>query len=309
MPVFSNIFKMACLGCALVAVPAVCYGFDYLSAGMASYQAGDFKTAAQYFYSVAKQSPHNAQARYHLANCLVKLGRAPEAFVQYKATISLDPKSNVADYSRQALLVFKGEPAQTAAKKSHHELIAPPAVPTADPQEDDEQDIERAAKTVGAETGADERAISEEAAKTVKRITQEAAEKTAALEVEKQNEIASATSGVRWNLKDEIVKPIEQDYKNRIEALNKECKRRSDEVLADCKSRIAALENSATNSSRALIDNKRSSGHVRSIPLATNLHVRNYEIEEEPSGEIVPSLAKPAKSLQSAIQADQAKKK
>jgi tetratricopeptide (TPR) repeat protein len=309
MVAFSNIFKLSCASGALVILQSACYGFDYITAGMDFYDAGDFQKAAEYFYTCAKKSPQNADARYHLANSLVKLGRMQEAFVQYQAAIALKPDSPSADFSRQALLVFKGENAEEAGKKSHEDLIVPSAPRLRDQsQEDEERDIRRAAKAVDIQTGAKESAITEEGAKVVKRIMKEAADKIAALETEKQSEITAATSGLKTAAKDELVKPIEQEYQKRIEVLSKEAKRHSDEVLADCKSRVAALENSATNSSHALIDKKRS-GNVRSIPLASNLHVHNYESEEQPSGDPIPSIAQPAKSLQSVVKSDQLNKK
>src|ERR1700723_1009053 len=129
MVAFSNFLKLSCTTGAWILLQSACYVVDYIKAGMALYDAGDYQKAADYFYTCAKKSPANGEARYHLANCLVKLGRMHEGLVQYQAAISLKPDSPSADYSRQALLVFKGENAEAAATKSHDDLIVLSKVP------------------------------------------------------------------------------------------------------------------------------------------------------------------------------------
>ena len=308
MRAVERIWSAVFAGSALALVPALCSASEYIDAGMTFYDAGDYKKAAQYFYTFAKKSPHDAEARYYLANSLVKLGRMQEAFVQYQAAIALKSDSEVADYCRQALLVFHGENAETVTKKDHDDLVSSTKPRLKDDAQDDEEEAKRAARAVDAQTAGKEAEITEEGDVLVKRIMHETAEKVALLEKEKQSEITLATGGYRPASRDEIVKGIELDYQKRIESLNTEAKHRSDQILADCKARISSLENTANNASQSMI-NKGHKSTVRPVPLASNLHVHNYETEQEPSGGLIPSVAQPAKSLSAPAKNESAKKK
>ncbi len=68
--------------------------------GAASYKAGQFQKARQYFESAAIKHPSDPNVHYGLAETYVALGKNEDGVKEYAKTIKLAPKSKLAEYAR-----------------------------------------------------------------------------------------------------------------------------------------------------------------------------------------------------------------
>jgi len=76
--------------------------------GWAYYHNGAFSLSAPLFEDAAKKVPANLTYHYHLGLTYQKLNDSARARAEFEKTISLDPKSPVADLARHSLSEVTG---------------------------------------------------------------------------------------------------------------------------------------------------------------------------------------------------------
>jgi hypothetical protein len=90
---------------------------------------------------------------------------------------------------------------------------------------------------------------------------------------------------------------IQDEYQGKMDAVRNEASKKTDEVTAYYKNRQASVNESALRIDKGYLAPDQNS-RVKIIPTGTNMYTRNYQTKDEPSGNPVPVMAPPAKSLQ-----------
>jgi tetratricopeptide (TPR) repeat protein len=264
------------------------------------YARGQYAQAANLLNSFLIGHPDDAAAQYYLGCSYVGLHRDEDAVEHYQRAIKLGPKSTVATYSRDEISRIKAlvpkssdtyEPIPAVAKD------VKVAVPT-ESKTITKSPALTAVHTVNQQTDESEKRLQDEYEAKIKQVRLDAQVQIDRLNASKKEEIAELGPGVRGRNGTTIwrpdTEPVRNAYQARIDDVNKNTDRKIAELNLECKSRIDKLEQFAVDSSRAY------SGHdmvgaSRSNPASSNLHVHNYEIEADVSGNPTPLIAAPQK--------------
>lgn len=119
--------------CILLSDRSAAYASEPLSAGVASYNHGEFAQAIRQLKLAEAKDPRNPSVQYYLANALVKLGQHTPAVKHYDRCYRLSPWSDIGYYSLQALIAYRRynpevyrrlSDSQAAAYESTHETLS-----------------------------------------------------------------------------------------------------------------------------------------------------------------------------------------
>jgi hypothetical protein len=92
-------------------------------------------------------------------------------------------------------------------------------------------------------------------------------------------------------------KVIQEEYQAKMDAVRNEASKKTNEITAYYKNRQASVNESALRIDKGYLTPDQNS-RVKISPVGTNMYTRNYQTKDEPSGNPVPVMAPPAKSLQ-----------
>lgn len=100
-----KIFKKAIFVCLInLLLTTVVFADENLSrAGLVFYKQGNYEKALEFLSDAVKDDPGNVEVLYYFANALVKTHNVDYAQKYYQKVITIDPNSQWADYSKQAL--------------------------------------------------------------------------------------------------------------------------------------------------------------------------------------------------------------
>ncbi len=71
--------------------------------GISEYKAGDFANASGHLGAALSTDYNNPTLHYYLANSYIKLGQKDGAIREFRIAYALQPKGEIAQYSKQAL--------------------------------------------------------------------------------------------------------------------------------------------------------------------------------------------------------------
>lgn len=106
--------------------PALAYS-QQLKEALCLYEAGNYRLAYGKFREAAVIDPYNARLRYHLGNCLIKLGCLDDAVASFRACLSLNPDLEVSSKAWNALEQIH------SARQSKSFRESPPTISLAKP--------------------------------------------------------------------------------------------------------------------------------------------------------------------------------
>ncbi|MDR3615707.1 MAG: tetratricopeptide repeat protein [Candidatus Obscuribacterales bacterium] len=280
-----------------ICLPA--FSGDSFAEGQKLYAQGKFAQAAGLFNSYLIGHPGDATAQYYLGCSYVGLRRNDDAIEHYQQAIKLAPISTVAAYCRDEVTKLKAlgpgtnDVIQTITSDRNpvSAAVAAAAKPVV------KSDALAAVHSVNRQTDERENELQVEYAAKIKQVQLDAQVQINRLNQEKQEAVSElgpamrGKNGIYWRPDTE---PVNEIYRGRINDVNKETDRKIADLNLECKTRIDRLEQFAVEASRAY------SGHdvvgtSRTNPASSNLHVHNYEIEADVSGNPTPLIASPAK--------------
>jgi len=270
------------------AVPPASATQSSLDRAQRFYAAGDAASALKFLNSAIRTNPSEATAYYLKANCLVKLGRLPEAITAYSLAERLSPKSKIAEYSRTARLRIDSLLSKAAAQEQGDDTTdaaKPDSLPPGTLQLIRKQAA--LARESAARTGAAEAENEVQKASFQAKSVQERAERTAALRGNSGNEPVALSPQEMEAARTQAAGAAEQlkELGNLKAAIKEqESKEKADEI-----------QQQADNLEDQLVNDR---PHQRSViklnPVGTNFYVRNYS-SVQPL--MVPLHAPEAKSL------------
>jgi tetratricopeptide (TPR) repeat protein len=281
-------------GCSLPALSD-----DSFLEGRKLYAEGHYAQAAGLLNSYLIGHPEDARAQYLLGNSFVGLQRNEDAIQHYQQAIKLAPKSAVAAYSRdelaklQALVPRARDSAQSANAASQDVKTSDSVGSTSSAK----SSAFTAVHAVNQQTDAHEKELQAEYEAKIKQVRLDAQTRINRLNQQKKEEL-SALGRPLWKNGQTYwtpdTEPVNEAYRGRIDDVNKETERKIADLNLECKSRVDKLEQFAVDSSRAY-SGRESVGASHSNPASSNLHVHNYEIEGDVSGNPTPLIASPQK--------------
>ncbi len=102
--------------------------------------------------------------------------------------------------------------------------------------------------------------------------------------------------GIKTYDPDPANEALRRDYQAQIDQIKSETSRKVDQVKISFKEKAMAIEESALTLDKSYISNKKA-GDISLEPSGTNMYIRNYKVNPNPSGAPVPLMAAPPKSL------------
>jgi TolA-binding protein len=279
--------------------PLPAFSVDSFVEGQKLYARGQYAQAAGLFNSYLIGHPEDATAQYYLGCSYVGLQRNEDALEHYQQAMKLAPKSKVAAYCRdevariKTLVVGASDSTQPVIAASK-DVKAPDAAAS---KVAVKSQALTAVHAVNQQTDEREKELQDEYAAKIKQVRLDAQVRINRLNQEKQEEIAALGTPLRrrggtyWTPDTE---PVNEAYRARTAEVNKETDRKIAELNLECKTRVDRLEQFAVDASRAYSGHE-AAGASRSNPASSNLHVHNYEIEADVSGNPTPLIAAPQK--------------
>lgn len=277
---------------------------DYYLQGKKLYESGDSVSAQKYLIAEINIHPKNVSARYYLANTLLKLKDEQSAVKQYQACILLDPTGLTGQYSRSALNIIAKELARAQPKEL-------PGNVSQTPQSNHASAVRTSALNISHQTSEIELRSVAECEARIKQVYLDADRKVQELEQERDQQIAengevvyrrTLLPGLRLGQAYPIYDPAEanqairQQYDIQIATIKQDSKKRADDISAQYKIQQAAVEDSAITIDKSYL-NPNTNSTVNLIPSGTSIYTRNYQSSDAASGQAVPLLASPPKSL------------
>jgi len=271
---------------------------DSFVEGQKLYAQGQYAQAAGLLNSYLIGHPEDATAQYYLGCSYVGLQRNEDAIEHYQRAIKLAPKSTVAAFSRDEVTKLKAVgpgPSDVLDAAIDSKPVTPAVVAASTPVL--KSDALAAVHSVNRQTDERENALQAECAAKIKQVRADAQVQINRLNQEKQEAISElgtpwrGRNGAYWTPN---TKPVNEAYRVRIDEVNKDTDRKIVELNLECKMRIDRLEQFAVDASRAYSGHEMAGGS-RSNPASSNLHVHNYEIEADVSGNPTPLIAAPQK--------------
>jgi tetratricopeptide (TPR) repeat protein len=292
MRLFLQLLVFSILLChACSHIPAIA-AENYFEQAQHYYGAGEIATAKQYLQKELAVHPKNAIAHYYLANSLLKSGQNNEAIKEYQSCISIDPQCPSAQYSRLALNSLLGKSASPGQERSPNP-------------------VRDSAQKVSNQTNEREQEALSECNARIKDVRSEAERKISQLENEKLQRIEDngqpvvlrrvlygGRLGAPFTTYDpaEANEQIRQDYDAQISRIRQDADKRIEEITLQYKKKAAALEDSAITLDKSYLGSH-AEAKVNLVPAGTNMYTRNYQTSDDASGQPVPMLAAPPKSL------------
>jgi tetratricopeptide (TPR) repeat protein len=285
--------------CSLPALSA-----DPFAEGKRLYAQGQYAQAAGLLNSYLIGHPDDAAAQYYLGCSYVGLRRNEDAVEHYQKAIKLAPKSTIAAYSRDEVTKLKAlgaganDDPQADSSDSKAVASAVSVAIAAASKPVPKSDALAAVHSVNRQTDDRESELQAEYAAKIRQVRLDAQVQINRLNQDKQEEISALGPNMRGRNGGVIFRPdtdpITEAYRARTDAVKKESDRKIADLNLECKERVDRLEQFAVDASRAYSGHEMVGG-ARSNPASSNLHVHNYEIEADVSGNPTPLIASPQK--------------
>lgn len=275
---------------------------DLLEQGKQMYMHGDYPSAGQYLEKEIAKNPKDACAHYLLGNVFFAQKRLADAAKEYEQAATLAPNSAVGQYSRLALASVASSKAETLKQPA---LVSPQSnLSTADA---DKEAMKSSVRAISRQADQQQQELSEECQGRLRDIQRDADTNLAQLKAEMESKQAAngqATYAAnRWGRMYMLYDPgpanrvIQDEYQGKMDAVRNEASKKTNEVTAYYKNRQASVNESAMRIDKGYLTPDQNS-RVKIVPTGTNMYTRNYQTKDEPSGNPVPVMAPPAKSLQ-----------
>lgn len=276
-------------------LPGICA--DLFAAGQQSYAKKQYTQASTQLNNHLVRHPEDPIAHYYLGCSFVQLRRTEDALKQFEKAIELAPKSQVALYSSEEIARLSGKTADDSIydeKKIVTSTVNTSKQLQASPQPALKSDVATAVMNVNRQTDDNEKRIQDEYAAKIQQARDSAQQRINRASKDKQDELTELgkpfyRKGYQW-VPD--TKPVTEEYTRTVDEINKETERKISELNIECKNRIDLLEHFAVEASQAYSKHEMV-GASRSNPASSNLHIHNYEVESEVSGNPIPLIATP----------------
>jgi len=286
-----------------------CQASENLNRATTLYKAGKYTESLEFIEREIKENPRSAIAHYLFANVLLSRKAVPDAMREYQRAADLDPNGAYGQYSKQEIAKLTAAYGQVAPAQGapQAQAAAPPAqvAPTTQaapgqapgPTGGDAEAMRHSVNSTSQQTKEKSSNTTDEFEAKLRGIKREADIKIAAL-TQEMNGLIAANGGsvVRMGIVYYDPTPqndaITADYKQRIQVILDEAERRSDDVRKQHAEKQRLIEQSAVSVDRSLMAPSRA-GDIKLVPRGTDLHVRNFETSDQPSGHVVPMVAEP----------------
>jgi TolA-binding protein len=276
---------------------------DLLERGKQMYMHGDYPNAGLYLEKEIAKNPKDACAHYLLGNVLFAEKRLADAAKEYQQAATLAPNSAVGQYSRLALSTVASS--GTPATLRQPALVSPQSSLAADDPE--KEAMKSSVRAISRQADQQQQELSEECQGRLRDIQRDADNQLSQMKAEMESKQAAngqATYGYnRFGRRFIIYDPgpansaIQDEYQRKMDAVRNEASKKSDELTAYFKTRQSSVNESALRIDKGYLTPDQNS-RVKISPMGTNMYTRNYQTKDEPSGNPVPVMAPPAKSLQ-----------
>ncbi len=292
----------------------VCLASETMNKAATLYKEGKYTESLEFIEIELAANPNSASAHYLFGNVLLHRNAVPDALREYRKAVALDPKGTFGRYSMQEIARLTGgslpSPAGTGqgprpAGPDPSAALSPPqsraavTPPQQVPEDPELAARRRAVVTTSQQTREQSLNTTDEFQARINELKREADGKIAALN-EEMNSLIAANGTARYVRgiinydpapQNEIIRA---DFKDRIMSIQADADRRIEELqrLHDQKQQL--IEQTGLSVDRALAAPTRP-GDIKVVPQGTDLHVRNFETADQPSGSVVPLIAEPGK--------------
>jgi len=256
------------------------------SSAMELYKSQHYREALAAAEQCIKIQPGNASAHYLLALILIKNDAVASAVVHLNKAIKIDPDGPAGQYSRLELATLEGKPLPVSQSS------AAPAV---------DNDLRRSVTAISNRANEEVQAMEQEKQQRIAKLRSDSEARIADMNAQAKAQIAAngrvrTRRGMVYYDPSDANDAINSDLENRITLERNSCDQQINAISADYANRINLVNEGALSTERQFVSPGNSA--IKLIPKGTNFNVRNYETQDEPSGNAPTFLAPPAKRLQ-----------
>jgi tetratricopeptide (TPR) repeat protein len=283
-------------------LPTGALAVDQMANAMQLYKQDNFTAAQTAIDTELKAQPGNGAAHYLAGLIFLKNGALANARNHFEDAVRLDPTGTPGIYGKRELDLLKNvkavapvAPAPIASAAGPGNAIDGKAYPTV-PLTKQQLDLQKSVQAMAQEADEEIRKLEVERKEAIGKIEEATRERASNLDEQMRADIYNLPHPRRsgtW--RSDVSDGIRQDYTARIAADRDNSKRQEQEVSEDFQRKIDTVNESVLSSEKSFLSP--GSSHVRLMPTGTNLHVHNYQTEDEPSGHEPTLLAPPTKAL------------
>ena len=260
---------------------------DQLANAMQLYNQQNYAAAMTAVQAELKILPANAAAHYLAGLILTRTGAVASAKNHFQDAVRLEPTSSAAAYSKRELALLSAPLAvQTVRTASAGAAVDP--------------EVKKSVTAISRETDEAIHALEAERTSDVARIKSESDKRLADLNDAMENDMQASGRYVTKSLTvvhnlTLINQNLRDDYLNRIARERFSCGHSIEIVNAEYQRRIDDLNESATRTEKSFLDSDAKNTAVRLMPQNSDLHVHNFQTQDQPSGYVPALMATPAK--------------
>ncbi len=232
------------------------------------YKNGSYGPATVTLLEALRDAPHNAEAHYYLANCYIFLKREPEAVEEYRAAMQWGGNSEIANYSKQALINLGVLPGGSGSPAT---AVHP-------------SDVGHSLTEIGrqAEQSADIiQRQAEGASRDIRQIGTEHARTVEIHGAQRVNDMANSYITDKWGnqmplYSDDQIAAARDHYQNRAQALRDQTRQNIQNLQRESQQHQDLTRQSAADLANQLQQPTVTTDGAKLVPQGTNLYIRNY---------------------------------
>lgn len=246
---------------------------DFMKLGISEYKAGDFANASGHLGAALSTDYNNPTLHYYLANSYVKLGQKDGAIREFRIAYALQPKGEIAQYSKQALIKLGAAVAGADSKVTESKPVEVKASQRPVSSVSDSSSLDRAMSALKEQSDREALLRSSSGQSMADSISKHGSDLVKQTHDNLINDIPQRYSrryGTPYSTS------LSPDAQGKLDSMKKFYDAEKSKALESSEQSAKEIQKSSENLQN-LLNDKPKSGGSQLVPTGTNLYIRNYK--------------------------------